>query len=108
MRWSVGQPSADNPHLLLRTPSPTGYGRLYGLRASLSPLVTCGSASTCNELSPESYDQAASLVASFPSVPHLASATRGTLVHKVHRELHPQVTLSHLLTHLGCVYNRSL
>jgi hypothetical protein len=31
----------------------------------------------------------------------------GTLVHKVYRELHPHVTLSHLLTHLGSVYNRS-
>jgi hypothetical protein len=33
--------------------------------------------SLCNGLSPESHDQAASLVASFSSVPHLASATRG-------------------------------
>jgi hypothetical protein len=32
----------------------------------------------------------------------------GTLVHKVNRELHPHVTLSYLLTHLGCVYNRSM
>jgi hypothetical protein len=32
----------------------------------------------------------------------------GTSVHKVHRELHPHVTLSHALTHLGCVYNRSM
>jgi hypothetical protein len=31
----------------------------------------------CNGLSPESHDQADSLVASFPSVSHLASATRG-------------------------------
>jgi hypothetical protein len=31
----------------------------------------------CNGLSPESHDQAASLVSSFPTVPHLASATRG-------------------------------
>jgi hypothetical protein len=31
----------------------------------------------CNGPSPESHDQADSLVASFPSVPHLASATRG-------------------------------
>jgi hypothetical protein len=28
----------------------------------------------------------------------------GTLVHKVYCELHPHVTLSHLFTHLGCVY----
>jgi hypothetical protein len=32
----------------------------------------------------------------------------GTLVLEVHRELRPHVTLSHLLTHLGCVYNRSM
>jgi hypothetical protein len=32
----------------------------------------------------------------------------GTLVHKVHRDLRPDMTLNHLLTHLGCVYNRSI
>jgi hypothetical protein len=32
----------------------------------------------------------------------------GTSVHKVHVNCISHVTLSHLLTHLGCVYNRSL
>jgi hypothetical protein len=36
------------------------------------------------------------------------SCQPGTSVHKVHCELHPHVTLSHLITHLGCVYNRSM
>jgi len=36
------------------------------------------------------------------------SCQTGTLVHLVHGELHPHVTLRHLLTHRGCVYNRSL
>jgi hypothetical protein len=52
-----------------------------------------------------------------PTVPVLA-ATRiaqrltkvnpGTSVHKVHVNYISHVTLRHLLTHLGCVYNRSL
>jgi hypothetical protein len=32
----------------------------------------------------------------------------GTSVHKVHVNCITQVTLRHWLTHLGCVYNRSL
>jgi hypothetical protein len=32
----------------------------------------------------------------------------GTSVHKVHVNCISHVTLRHLLTHLGCVYNRSL
>jgi hypothetical protein len=32
----------------------------------------------------------------------------GTPVHKVHVNCISHVTLRHLLTHLGCVYNRSL
>ena len=32
----------------------------------------------------------------------------GTSVHKVHVNCISHVTLCHLLTHLGCVYNRSM
>jgi hypothetical protein len=32
----------------------------------------------------------------------------GALVCKVRCELYPHVTIRYLLTHLGCVYNRSM
>jgi hypothetical protein len=45
------------------------------------------------------------------SDPHRATPHKcqpGTSVHKVHVNCISHVTLCHLLTHLGCVYNRSL